>query len=70
VVDPGSHQYAIEGNITLTGGAVQWAGEMLGLPDARAVAALAASVSSSDGVYMVPAMAVWARRTGAMTQGE
>ncbi len=43
---------------------------MLGLPDARAVAALAASVSSSDGVYMVPAMAVWARRTGAMTQGE
>ncbi len=50
-------EYAIEGNITLTGGAVQWAGEMLGLPDARAVAALAASVSSSEGVYMVPAMA-------------
>jgi len=49
--------YAIEGNITLTGGAVQWAGEMLGLPDAQAVAALAAGVDSSDGVYLVPAMA-------------
>jgi glycerol kinase len=54
---PGKTEYAIEGNITLTGGAVQWAGELLGLPDALAVAALAASVSSSEGVYMVPAMA-------------
>lgn len=53
----GKTEYAIEGNITLTGGAVQWAGELLGLPDAQAVATLAASVCSSEGVYLVPAMA-------------
>jgi glycerol kinase len=50
--------YALEGNITVTGGAVQWLGEFLGLPDAAAgVAELASTVADTDGVYMVPAFA-------------
>lgn len=49
--------YALEGNISMTGSAVQWLGEFLGLanPVADAVA-LAASVNDSAGVYFVPAM--------------
>ncbi len=51
-------QYALEGNITNTGGAVQWLGECLGLTDPiDAVARLAASVSGTDGVFLVPAFA-------------
>jgi len=49
-------QYALEGNISVTGGAVQWLGEFLRLPHpADDVAALAATVSDSAGVYLVPA---------------
>lgn len=53
---PGDRQYALEGNITDTGGAVDWAGRLLGgdPPDAL-VSRLAASVDSSAGVYLVPA---------------
>lgn len=49
--------YALEGNISMTGSAVQWLGEFLGLanPVDDAVA-LAASVSDSAGVHFVPAM--------------
>jgi glycerol kinase len=48
--------YALEGNITITGAAVQWLGEFLSLPDpARDVARLAASVTDTEGVYLVPA---------------
>ncbi|HVY91857.1 MAG TPA: FGGY-family carbohydrate kinase, partial [Bryobacteraceae bacterium] len=51
-------QYALEGNITNTGGAVQWLGGFLGLPDpVQSTAALAASVEDSGGIYMVPAFA-------------
>jgi glycerol kinase len=51
-------QYALEGNITDTGGAVDWAGRLLGgdPPDAL-VATLAAGVADSGGVYLVPAFA-------------
>jgi glycerol kinase len=50
--------YALEGNITVTGGAVDWLGQMLGLGDpAQAVADLAATVPDSGGVYLVPAFA-------------
>jgi glycerol kinase len=50
--------YALEGNITVTGGAVDWLGQVLGLGDpAQAVANLAAAVSASGGVYVVPAFA-------------
>lgn len=51
-------QYALEGNITDTGGAVDWVGRLLGSdrPDAH-VSALAASVDDSGGVYLVPAFA-------------
>lgn len=51
-------RYALEGNITVTGGAMQWAGELLGLSDAaQGAAALAASVADSGGVYLTPAFA-------------
>jgi glycerol kinase len=55
---PGETRYALEGNITMTGAAVDWLGQFLGLPSAaRDVAALAASVPDSGGVFLVPAFA-------------
>ncbi|MGH9852634.1 MAG: FGGY family carbohydrate kinase, partial [Blastocatellia bacterium] len=52
----GQIRYALEGNISVTGAAVQWLGEFLGLPDpARDAARLAASVTDSAGLYVVPA---------------
>jgi glycerol kinase len=54
----GQTQFALEGNIAMTGSAVQWLGEFLHLPDpARQVASLASSVKDANGVYFVPAMA-------------
>ncbi len=48
--------YALEGNISVTGAAVQWLGEFLSLPNpTQDVVRLAASVVSNDGVYFVPA---------------
>jgi glycerol kinase len=50
-------QYAIEGNISMSGAAIQWLGEFLRLPNpVEDVARLAESAGSSDGVYFVPAM--------------
>jgi glycerol kinase len=54
----GTPQYAYEGNITMTGSAIQWIGEFLGLADPVSdTIALASSVSDTEGVYFVPAMA-------------
>jgi len=47
--------YALEGNIYATGAAVEWLGHLLGGLSAEAITALAASVESADGVYLVPA---------------
>jgi glycerol kinase len=48
--------YALEGNISVTGAAVQWLGQLLGLANpAQEVAALAAQVDDTEGVYFVPA---------------
>ena len=48
--------YALEGNISVTGAAVQWRGEFLSLPNpAQDVARLAATATNNDGVYFVPA---------------
>ncbi|MGA8728797.1 MAG: glycerol kinase GlpK [Terracidiphilus sp.] len=53
----GRPQFALEGNIAMTGSAVQWVGEFLQLPNPIADAvALAASVPDADGIYFVPAM--------------
>lgn len=53
----GVAQYALEGNIAMTGSAVQWVGEFLGLADPVAGAVeLAETVVDTDGVYLVPAM--------------
>jgi glycerol kinase len=50
-------QYAFEGNITMTGAAVQWVGEFLKLSNPTVdCVALADSVTNSEGVFFVPAM--------------
>ncbi|WP_376796988.1 FGGY family carbohydrate kinase [Thermogemmatispora sp.] len=51
--------YALEGNIYVTGAAVEWLGRFLGLSERDPVgelAALAASVPDSGGLYFVPAL--------------
>ena len=53
----GAVQYAVEGNIPMTGSAVQWVGEFLQLKNpATDAAQLAETVEGSSGVYFVPAM--------------
>jgi glycerol kinase len=48
--------YALEGSIAVTGAAVQWLRDQLGVIAAAAdIEALAASVSDSGGIYFVPA---------------
>jgi glycerol kinase len=48
--------YALEGNISVTGSAVQWFGQFLGAEDpAQRVATLAQEVTDTAGVYVVPA---------------
>jgi len=50
-------RYALEGNIAMSGAAVRWAGEFLGLPNpVDDVVALAGTVTDSGGVMFVPAM--------------
>jgi glycerol kinase len=50
-------QFALEGNIPMTGAAIQWVGEFLQLPNPAADAIrLAASIDTCDSVYFVPAM--------------
>ncbi len=49
--------YALEGSIFVTGAAVQWLRDGLGIiDDSHAIEALAASVHDSAGVYFVPAL--------------
>lgn len=53
----GKPRFALEGNISMTGSAVQWVGEFLGLPNPVSdTVSLAATVDGSAGVYLVPAM--------------
>jgi glycerol kinase len=53
----GSTQFALEGNIPMTGSAVQWLGEFLNLTSpSGSIAELASSAESADGIYFVPAM--------------
>jgi glycerol kinase len=52
----GVTRYALEGNISNTGGAVQWMGDFLGLANPSDDAArLAEAAGDSGGVYLVPA---------------
>lgn len=51
-------EYALEGSIFITGAAVQWLRDGLGIiREAAETEALARSVDSNDGVYFVPALA-------------
>ncbi len=47
--------YAFEGNISVTGSALQWYADLLGFDDPAEAAALAAQTDSSDSLYVVPA---------------
>jgi glycerol kinase len=50
-------QFALEGNIAMTGSGVQWVGEFLRFADpVREAISLASTVPDADGVYFVPAM--------------
>jgi glycerol kinase len=52
----GATRYALEGNISNTGGAVQWLGDFLGLANpADDASRLAETTIDSGGVYLVPA---------------
>lgn len=54
---PGDVRFALEGNIAMSGAAVQWVGEFLSLAHpAEDAAALAATVPDAAGVMLVPAM--------------
>ena len=54
---PGDIRFALEGNIAMSGAALQWVGEFLALPHpAEDAAALAESVPDAAGVMLVPAM--------------
>jgi glycerol kinase len=53
----GETRFALEGNIAMSGAAVQWVGEFLGLSrPVEDTAALAATVPDAAGVMLVPAM--------------
>jgi glycerol kinase len=53
----GKTRFALEGNIPMTGSAVQWLGELLDFSaPAPDIAHLALSVDNADGAYFVPAM--------------
>jgi len=53
----GETRFALEGNIAMSGAAVQWVGEFLGLSrPVEDAAALAATVPDAAGVVLVPAM--------------
>lgn len=53
----GKLQYALEGNITMTGASLRWMGDFLqSQTPLQTVLALANSVKDSGGVYLVPAM--------------
>jgi glycerol kinase len=50
-------RFALEGNIAMSGAALQWVGEFLGLAHpVQDAAALAAKVSDAAGLFLVPAM--------------
>jgi glycerol kinase len=54
----GKHEYALEGSVFVTGAAIQWLRDGLGLlADASESERLARSVDDNGGVYFVPALA-------------
>lgn len=53
----GCIEYALEGNIPMTGSAIEWLGKFLGLSDpTSSVVDMSSKVGDSGGVYFVPAM--------------
>ena len=57
-LEPGCVTYALEGSVFITGAAVQWLRDGLGIiDDAAAIETLARAVDDNGGVYFVPAFA-------------
>ena len=53
---PAAATYALEGNIYVTGAAVQWLEQLLGMSSGgQDIESLAATVAATEGVYLVPA---------------
>jgi glycerol kinase len=53
----GRLQYALEGNITMTGASVQWVGDFIGSDTpVQTALAMANAVKDSGGIFLVPAM--------------
>jgi len=62
--------YALEGSVAVTGAAVQWLRDQLGvIRSTQEIEALAAGVEDAGGVYFVPAFSGLFARTGAPTPG-
>ena len=66
--------YALEGNISATGAALQWVAELLRLADPGAAVELASSADSTGGVFLVPAFVglgapYWAERARGLMTG-
>jgi len=66
--------YALEGNISATGAALQWVAELLCLADPGAAVELASSAESTGGVFLVPAFVglgapYWAERARGLMTG-
>jgi glycerol kinase len=66
--------YALEGNISATGAALQWIADLLGLSDPARAVELASSVDTADGVAFVPAFVglgapYWAERARGLMSG-
>jgi glycerol kinase len=53
----GATAYALEGNITVSAQAATWAAAIFGLSSVEELTRLASTVSSSEGVHFVPALA-------------
>ena len=61
---PAKTEYALEGNITMTGGAIDWFGQFIGAANAGTVTELAATVSDAAGVMSFPHSPGLGRRIG------
>ena len=64
-------QYALEGSVAVTGSAIQWLRDQLGIINsAYEVEALAASVPDNGGVYFVPAFSGYSHPIGEVMRAE
>lgn len=64
----GDTEYALEGSVFMAGALIQWLRDELGIIDSVAETdAIARSVATTDGVFVVPAFTAWAPPGGMPT---